>query len=44
MPSERELAASVAGIDCWYDDAHGAADWRAAMSLRFALELREELS
>ncbi len=44
MPSERELTASVRAIDCWYDDAHGAADWRAAMSLRFALELREELS
>ncbi|MES2171011.1 MAG: FAD binding domain-containing protein [Actinomycetota bacterium] len=44
MPSERELTASVREIDCWYDDAHGAADWRAAMSLRLALELREELS
>ena len=44
MPSEAELAASFATIDYWYDDAHGASDWRAAMSLRFALELREELS
>lgn len=43
-PTAAELAAAVDGIDDWYDDAHGAADWRHAMSRRFALELLEELS
>ena len=31
-------------IDDWFTDAHGAADWRRAMSSRFVDELREELS
>ncbi|UDF12766.1 FAD binding domain-containing protein [Antiquaquibacter oligotrophicus] len=43
-PDSRTLADAVDGIDDWYDDAHGAPDWRRAMSLRFAEELREELS
>lgn len=30
--------------DDWFDDAHGAADWRRAMSARFVDELTEELS
>jgi CO/xanthine dehydrogenase FAD-binding subunit len=37
-------AASVAAIDCWYDDAHGAADWRAALTARLVDEVREELA
>jgi CO/xanthine dehydrogenase FAD-binding subunit len=36
--------AEVESIDDWFDDAHGSADWRRAMSLRFVDELREELS
>lgn len=44
MPPADTLAASVADIDCWYDDPHGAPDWRRAMSILFAEELREELS
>jgi hypothetical protein len=35
---------NVQEIDDWFDDAHGSADWRRAMSLRFVSELREELS
>jgi hypothetical protein len=31
-------------IDCWYDDAHGSPDWRRAMSVRFAEQLRQELA
>jgi CO/xanthine dehydrogenase FAD-binding subunit len=45
IPSAASLASDVdervAGD--WYDDPHGAPDWRRAMSLRFAEELRREL-
>jgi CO/xanthine dehydrogenase FAD-binding subunit len=45
VPSAAALAAAidetVAGD--WYDDPHGAPDWRRAMSLRFAEELRISL-
>ena len=44
LPSARDLAEGVDAIDDWYDDAHGSPDWRRAMSLRFAEQLREELS
>ena len=44
MPSAPALEAAVADIDCWYDDPHGAPDWRRAMSILFAEELRAELS
>jgi len=43
MPSGRALADAVAAIDNWYRDPHGAPDWRRAMSLMFAEELRQEL-
>lgn len=43
MPDADALAHAVDGIDDWYDDAHGAPDWRRAMSMRFAEELRTEL-
>jgi CO/xanthine dehydrogenase FAD-binding subunit len=32
------------GIDDWFTDAHGSADWRKAMSERFVAELTEELA
>jgi hypothetical protein len=41
IPEAGELAAAVEGC-AWYDDAHGAPDWRRAMTLRFAEELRTE--
>ena len=43
MPAADELEDAVRMIDCWYDDAHGAPDWRAAMSALLAEELRREL-
>jgi CO/xanthine dehydrogenase FAD-binding subunit len=44
LPSAEELAAGIDGVvRDWYDDAHGAPDWRRAMSLRFAEECRIEL-
>lgn len=43
IPAAGELAAAVAGCD-WYDDVHGAPDWRRAMTLAFAEELRGEAS
>jgi CO/xanthine dehydrogenase FAD-binding subunit len=42
VPEAGELAAAVENCD-WYDDPHGAADWRRAMTLRFAEELRAEV-
>lgn len=41
VPDAAALASAVGTCD-WYDDAHGAADWRRAMTLRFAEELRAE--
>lgn len=37
------LVAEVDALDCWYDDAHGSPDWRAAMSARLATEAVEEV-
>jgi CO/xanthine dehydrogenase FAD-binding subunit len=42
LPTADELATEVDTIDDWYDDPHGAADWRRAMTLRLAEELRAE--
>lgn len=44
VPTSAELETAVAGIDDWFDDAHGSIDWRRAMSVRFAEQLRSELS
>jgi CO/xanthine dehydrogenase FAD-binding subunit len=41
VPPADDLAAAVEGCH-WYDDAHGAPDWRRAMTLRFAEEVRVE--
>jgi CO/xanthine dehydrogenase FAD-binding subunit len=43
LPGERALAEAVDAIDDWYSDAHGTPDWRRAMSLLFAEQLRVEL-
>ena len=43
-PSAAELGDAIEAIDRWYDDAHGAPDWRAAMSALLAEELRVELA
>ena len=44
LPTAAELAIRVHGIDNWYDDAHGAPDWRQAMSAHLAEQLRTELA
>jgi CO/xanthine dehydrogenase FAD-binding subunit len=45
VPTAAQLADTLDGTvgGDWYDDAHGAPDWRRAMTLRFAEELRVEL-
>ncbi|MDY7543533.1 MULTISPECIES: FAD binding domain-containing protein [unclassified Cryobacterium] len=43
LPAAAELRAGVAGIDAWFTDAHGAADWRAAVSGVLAEEIRQQL-
>lgn len=42
-PSAGALQEAVHGIRTWFTDAHGAADWREAMSARFAEQIRVEL-
>ena len=37
------LAHALDDVDCWYADAHGAADWRAAMTRRLAAEAVAEV-
>jgi hypothetical protein len=44
LPTADALATAIDTIDDWYDDAHGTPDWRRAMSLRFAEQIREELT
>jgi CO/xanthine dehydrogenase FAD-binding subunit len=43
-PSAEDVATAVDAIDDWYDDPHGAPDWRRAMSMLFAEQVRQELS
>ncbi len=46
-PSERfvrRAIAEIAGTAGWHDDAHGAPDWRAAMTAEFAVEIAAELA
>jgi hypothetical protein len=42
VPGERALADALARVDTWYDDPHGAPDWRRHVSALFAHELRAE--
>ncbi|MBN9606182.1 MAG: FAD binding domain-containing protein [Actinomycetales bacterium] len=43
-PEPDALAEAVADAGPWYDDVHGAPDWRAAMTARLAEQLRAELA
>lgn len=43
-PSGGDLESGIRSIDNWYDDAHGAPDWREAMSVLLAEEIRQELA
>jgi len=44
LPDPAVLAADIAGIDAWFTDAHGAADWRRAVSGLLGEEIRQELA
>ncbi|MGN6326540.1 FAD binding domain-containing protein [Pseudolysinimonas sp.] len=44
IPTAAELADAVDAIGEWFDDPHGAPDWRHAMARLLAEELREELA
>ncbi|KQQ00715.1 MULTISPECIES: FAD binding domain-containing protein [unclassified Rathayibacter] len=43
LPAADELSAGVDAIATWFTDPHGAADWRHAVSLVLAEEIRHEL-
>jgi CO/xanthine dehydrogenase FAD-binding subunit len=42
-PSASALSRDIAAIDAWFTDAHGAADWRRAVSGVLGEEIRREL-
>lgn len=42
IPAAADLAAAVDAIPEWFDDPHGAPDWRHALTRRFAEELRRD--
>ncbi|MGI4746773.1 MAG: FAD binding domain-containing protein [Janthinobacterium lividum] len=47
IPDQASLMRAIdaaAGTGGWYDDVHGAPDWRRHMTLRLADEIRRELS
>ena len=44
VPDARVLQTDVEAIDAWFTDAHGAADWRRAMSVVLGLQILEELA
>jgi CO/xanthine dehydrogenase FAD-binding subunit len=43
-PTQGDIRRAVAGVDCWYDDPHGPADWRASITATLALEVCAELA
>ncbi|WP_214403844.1 FAD binding domain-containing protein [Pseudonocardia lacus] len=43
-PREAELSAALATVERWYDDPHGAPDWRAHVTGRLAAEVVDELA
>ncbi|WP_423264721.1 FAD binding domain-containing protein [Frondihabitans sp. 4ASC-45] len=44
VPEAGELSDALSRYSDWYSDPHGAPDWRRAVSMRFAEEIRAELS
>jgi len=44
VPDGAALRAALAGIDCWYSDPHGAADWREHVTGLLAAEVVAELA
>jgi CO/xanthine dehydrogenase FAD-binding subunit len=43
-PGPDELRTAIDRVDDWYDDPHGAPDWRRAMTVRLAEQVRKELA
>jgi CO/xanthine dehydrogenase FAD-binding subunit len=43
LPAAAELAVALDRIPAWFDDPHGAPDWRRAVTGLLAQEIREEL-
>ncbi|WP_423921616.1 FAD binding domain-containing protein [Frigoribacterium sp. 2-23] len=44
LPSADALETALLRVDDWYDDPHGAPDWRRHVSTLFAHEIRDELA
>lgn len=44
VPSAASLQADIEAVDGWFTDAHGAADWRRAVSVVLGLEILDELA
>ena len=45
MPDAATLVAAIDdGVATWFDDPHGAPDWRRAVTLRLAAEIAGELA
>lgn len=44
LPRAAALHSALAGIDCWYTDPHGAADWREHVTGRLAGEILAEIA
>jgi CO/xanthine dehydrogenase FAD-binding subunit len=44
LPTASDLRSAIEGIDSWFTDAHGAADWRRAVSALLGEEIRLELT
>jgi CO/xanthine dehydrogenase FAD-binding subunit len=44
LPTPSELRTAVESIESWFTDAHGAADWRLAVSGVLAEQIRTELA
>jgi len=44
VPEAAELVAALAGIERWFDDPHGAPDWRRAVTGPLAEQVRAELA
>jgi hypothetical protein len=45
VPTANDLGTALAGIpdESWHSDAHGAPDWRKAVSAVLGREVRDEL-
>ena len=44
VPEPSVLRSDVEAVDGWFSDAHGAADWRRAVSVVLGLEILDELA